>query len=218
VRYFANPSTPAVRDAMRDGTLGMIATPKQGNRIPAGADWCADNGCFGKGYPGDEAWIGWLESYTAEERTRCAFAVAPDVVGDAKATIERSAEWLPRIRALGYPAAFVAQNGAEHVGVPWDDFDVLFIGGDTEWKLGGHARDIVAEARRRGKPVHMGRVNSRQRMRYASAIGCDSADGTYLAFGPDVNLPKLTGWVRDVNTAPPLFDMYSTDRPKETHR
>jgi hypothetical protein len=31
----------------------------------------------------------------------------------------------------------------------------------------------------------MGRVNSLKRLRYASAIGCDTADGTYVAFAPD---------------------------------
>ena len=208
MQYFANPSTASVRDAMRRGELGMIATPKQGNRLPAGVEWCADNGCFGKGYPGDDAWLAWLETYSAEERSRCRFAVAPDVVGDAAATLERSTPWLDRIRALGYPPAFVAQNGAEHVGVPWDAFDVLFIGGDTEWKLGGHARELVAEARARGKGVHMGRVNSRNRLRYADAIGCDSSDGTFIAFGPDINLPYITAWLRDLN-APALFPIES---------
>jgi hypothetical protein len=40
----------------------------------------------------------------------------------------------------------------------------------------------------------MGRVNSLRRLRYADAIGCDSADGTYIAHGPDINLPALLGW------------------------
>lgn len=195
---------------MRRGEIGMIATPKQGQSVPADAEWCADNGCFGKGYPGDDAWFAWLESYTAEERTRCAFAVAPDVVGDAAATLERSKPWLAPIRALGYPVAFVAQNGAETVGLPWDDLDVVFIGGDTDWKLGPHARHIVQEAKKRGKGVHMGRVNSATRIRYADAIGCDSADGTYIAFGPDANLPKVLGWLRGVNDINPLFEMETT--------
>jgi len=30
-------------------------------------------------------------------------------------------------------------------------------------------------------------------------IGCDSADGTYVAFGPDVNLPDVLAWLRAVN-------------------
>ena len=56
----------------------------------------------------------------------------------------------------------------------------------------------MTEAKRRGKHVHMGRVNSKTRYRYAEAIGCDSVDGTYLAFGPDENLPKLLSWVDSI--------------------
>jgi len=192
VRYFANPSTPEVREAMSAGLLGCIVTPKQGNLIPDGATWCADNGCFGKGYPGDDVWWKWLVA--RPDRERCAFAVAPDVVADAAATLERSEPWLARIRDLGIPAALVAQDGLEREIVPWDTFDVLFVGGSTEWKLGGAARDLVAEAKRRGKAVHMGRVNSRKRFRYADAIGCDSVDGTHIAFGPDENLPVVLSW------------------------
>ncbi|KJL45582.1 hypothetical protein RS82_00134 [Microbacterium trichothecenolyticum] len=180
---------------MQAGLIDCIVTPKQGNRIPEGVWICADNGCFGKGYPGDDAWWAWLQTLPA---TRCRFAVAPDVVGDAVATLERSRPWLERIRSLGIPAAFVAQNGLEHMPVPWDEFDVLFIGGDTEWKLGAHARALITEAKERGKWVHMGRVNSEKRLLYATHAGCDSADGTFLAFGPDKNLPILERWLRSV--------------------
>jgi len=180
---------------MQAGTLGFIDTPAQGNRRPPGITWCADNGCFGKGYPGDEKWLGWLER-NAHEAPSCLFATAPDVVGDAAATLERSAPWLPKIRALGYPAALVAQDGLEALEVPWDEFDVLFLGGTTEWKLGPWARELTRQAKDRGKWVHMGRVNSERRYRYANAIGCDSADGTFLVFGPDKNLPRLKTWLR----------------------
>lgn len=203
--YLANPTGSKVRDAMRTGVIGYIDTPAQGNIREPGVTWCADNGCFGKGYPGDEAWLAWLDSHKADAGT-CLFAVAPDVVGDAAATLTRSLPFLPRIRAMGYPAAFVAQDGLENLNVPWDDFDVLFIGGSTEWKLGAAARDLVAEAKRRGKWIHMGRVNSERRLRYASFIGCDSADGTYLVFGPDANLPKLRAWLRGVNKQTDLLD------------
>lgn len=198
MRFFANPSTPRVREAMQAGLIDCIETPKQGNQPVEGAAWCADNGCFGKGYPGDTEWFAWLERH-AHRASTCLFAVAPDVVGDAQATWERSKPWLPRIRQLGYPAALVAQDGIEHMDIEWDTFDVLFIGGSTDWKLGPHARTITAQAKAHGKHVHMGRVNSLTRLRYAQAIGCDSADGTYIAFGPDLNLPKVLGWLRDVN-------------------
>lgn len=194
---------------MATGELDLIATPAGGARPAEGVTWCADNGCFGKGYPGDERWIAWLASFTPEQIGACAFATAPDVVGDAAATTARSAPWLPVIRELGYKAAYVAQNGAEDLPVPWDEFDVLFIGGDTDWKLGDAARGLVAQAKARGKAVHMGRVNSERRLRYAQMIGCDSADGTYLAFGPDTNLPNVLAWLRGVNTQD-AFDLFGT--------
>jgi hypothetical protein len=37
---------------------------------------------------------------------------------------------------LGYPAAFVAQDRWDETATPWDEFDVLFVGGSTEFKLG----------------------------------------------------------------------------------
>lgn len=216
MRYFANPCTPQVRAAMRaDGShLGMIDTPAQGNVIPAGVAWVADNGCFGDGYPGDEGFLAWLAERSAHA-SRCAFVAAPDVARapdgslapDAAATLARSEPVLPRIRSLGFPAALVAQNGLEHLTVPWDTFDALFVGGDDTWKLGPAARDLVREAKARGKHTHMGRVNSRQRIQYAAAIGVDSVDGTYLVFGPDINLPKLLAWLRELGQQAPLFDL-----------
>jgi hypothetical protein len=188
---------------MHDRTLGYIDTPAQGNVRPAGVTWCADNGCYSDKWD-EQKWWKFLTD-NAHDAASCLFAVAPDVVGDALATHERSAPWLQKIRDLGYPVAYVAQDGLESLELPydgtdwWDSFDCLFVGGSTAWKLGPHARAIVAEAKARGKWVHMGRVNSEKRYRYAHAIGCDSADGTFLTFGPDVNLPRLKTWLRSVD-------------------
>lgn len=192
--YLANASSEKIRDAMRAGRIGMIATPNEGRAPLPGVRWAADNGCFSTRYVGDTRWIAWLRRH-AGHASRCLFATAPDVVGHAAATLARSAPWLPAIRELGYPAALVAQDGLEDLTIPWAAFDVLFIGGSTEWKLSPAAAEIAAEARRRGKPVHMGRVNSRRRWTYAEHIGCDSADGTFLAFGPDTNLARLGTWL-----------------------
>jgi len=203
--------------------LGAVLTPAQGKIMPPGSVWCADNGCgpgvngIGGGYPGDHEYLGWLQDMAAAEgadpcdpdTSGCLFAVAPDVVADAPATLHRqrvlgALDW---IRYIGLPAAFVIQDGQEHLPLPWYDFDAMFIGGSTEWKLGPHARALVTEARGRGKWVHMGRVNSLRRLDYARAIGCDSADGTYLTYGPDINLPKLLGWLRAVNDQAELFQV-----------
>jgi hypothetical protein len=191
--YVATPSTPKVRKAMSARLIACMTTPAQGNKIPDGAIWAADNGAFGNGYPGDEAWLAWLASRTADPDL-CLFATAPDVVGDAVATLQRSAPFLPLIRDLGYPAALVAQDGLEHLFVPWDDFDCLFLGGSTEWKLSPAAAGLVNQALALGKWVHMGRVNSRKRWTYAEHIGCHSVDGTCVAIAPDIYLPQVLSW------------------------
>jgi hypothetical protein len=211
--YLANPSTPSIVDVMLDGRLGYIDTPRQRNAA-AGAvlhagrvPWCADNGCFSDRWDADHWWE-WLQSVAVNAET-CLFAVAPDVVGDAAATLALSAPWMPRIRALGFPVAFVAQDGLESFDVPFESFDVLFLGGSTSWKLGEHARRIAWDAAERGIPVHVGRVNSERRLLYSSArrpygLGASTVDGTFLTFGPDTNLPILLSWMPRL-THPPLF-------------
>lgn len=217
--YLTTPSTPEVRQAMTDGLIGCMTTPAQGNRIPDGAVWAADNGrfgCDGKGrnWPGHGKWWAWLvrQVDTYDGENRCLWALAPDVPFDAAATLAESRAWLPRIRSLGIPAAFAAQNGCDLIGVPWDDFDVLFLAGDTAWKIGSVAEALSIEARRRGKAVHMGRVNSLWRLTRAEEFGCTSADGTYVAFGPDINLPRLAGWLDAIDTQhqPTLFGVAVT--------
>lgn len=204
MRFYATASGPKVREAMTRGLIGQICQPRAGNKVLPGVDWCADNGVFGDSYPGDDGYLDWLgeRAWAAE---RCAFAVAPDVVCDAAATLDRSAPMLSALRRAGYRAALAAQNGLEHLRVPWADFDVLFLGGDTDWKIGPHARRLTADARAHGKRVHMGRVNSRQRLRLAAHMGCHSADGTYLAFGPDRNLPQLLSWLGELDMQLPLW-------------
>lgn len=191
---------------MSAGLLGCMTTPAQGNRIPDGAEYACDNGKFGKGWPGADNWFRWLSAtvdrYGAD---RCLWAVAPDVPFDAVGTLAESLPWLARIRELGIPAAFAAQDGCDVLGLPWDDFDVLFLAGSTEWKIGTVAERLSREAKARGKGVHMGRVNSRHRLGIAEWFGCDSADGTYLAFGPEKNLARLRGWLDELDTRPSLF-------------
>jgi hypothetical protein len=191
---------------MSAGRIGCMTTPAQGNRIPDGAMYACDNGKFGKGWPGATEWFAWLtrtvERYGAD---RCLWAVAPDVPFDSVGTLAESRPWLAKIRALGIPAAFAAQDGCEDGLIPWGEFDVLFLAGSTEWKIGPVAERLSREAKARGLGIHMGRVNSRLRLGIAEWFGCDSADGTYLAFGPEKNLARLNGWLDEIEAQPSLF-------------
>jgi hypothetical protein len=197
VLYLSTPSSPTARRAMSAGLVGCMTTPNQGNRIPPGAWWAADNGAFGAHFVGGDAWFAWLRRKVRDYgRERCLFAVAPDVPMDAAATLATSRKWLAMIRVLDIPAAFCAQDGAHEPGmVPWSEFDVLFIAGSTAFKEGQHARALAAHAKALGKGVHVGRVNSRRRLRIAEDFGADSCDGTFLRYGPDKNLPKILTWL-----------------------
>lgn len=187
-----------VRPAILDESLGVILTPYMGNRLPDGAVWAADSGCFTHSADFDPEWyLRWLGKFTPEQRDRCMFATAPDVPFDAEATTKASAPWFARIRALGYPVAFCVQDGHTPANVPWREFDALFVGGTTAWKTSEEAVLLKNAAQKRGKWTHMGRVNTLRRFRFARAAGFDSCDGTYLKYGPDVNAPKLQKWIAD---------------------
>jgi len=135
------------------------------------------------------------------------------VVHDAAATLARSLPWLAYIRDLGYPAAYVAQDGATVDTLPWNHFDALFLGGSDAFKLGAPGRALVHAGRARHKLIHMGRVNSLRRMRYAEAIGCHTADGTQLGFRPSQTFPQVIGWYHHMRSQEALFDLTGPHSP-----
>jgi hypothetical protein len=99
----------------------------------------------------------------------------------------------------------VAQDGFDPEAVDWSAFDVLFIGGTTSWKraeAGGYA--AIREGVRRGKPVHVGRVNGGPFLRKVAGAGANSADGTMLRFGPDRHWPLVCSWLDGLAVQPPL--------------
>jgi hypothetical protein len=188
--------------------VGLMMNPRHGARLEVVRSFrcfAVDNGCFNAGdrFDGDW-WLRYLEKFLPVADS-CRFAVAPDVVGDAIATIERSAPYFDRVHSLGFPVAFVAQDGQEALPVPWDGFDCLFVGGSTAWKLSEAAYELVTEAKARGKWAHLGRCNSLRRIRAAAVGGYDSADGTFLVRAPDNNIPRMERWLDQLKRQPALF-------------
>jgi hypothetical protein len=132
------------------------------------------------------------------------FATAPDEPFDWAETLRLSRPWLRRVRRMGCPAALCAQEGMTMGSIPWDEFDCLFIGGRDNFKEGPLVRKASREARRRGKWVHMGRVNGLRRLLIAMDFGVDSVDGTYLLHearkGRAENAPHdVVGWLRRIH-------------------
>ncbi len=162
--------------------------------------WAADNDCF-QGLD-RAAYLAMLKAITALQQVSplCKFVSAPDVVGNAAATLLRFRLWQPTLKYYDLPVALVAQDGLEALIIPWDDFETLFIGGFTEWKLSAHVVRLVHEAKARGKWVHMGRVTSRQRVAYAASIGCDSVDASAHARFTERTLPLALQGARAYST------------------
>lgn len=175
--------------------VGVMLTPAMGNKVPDNRLYATDTGCFNTPEAhDDDAYLAWLSKRVSD---RCLFATAPDRFGDGDATLHVALPLLPRIRALGVRAALVLQPGV--VDLPWDEFDCLFLGGPDAWQQNSEAHRLVYAAQERGKWTHRGRVNSEARLMASKAMGFDSCDGTYIAFGPDVNGPRVARWVERVS-------------------
>jgi len=169
--------------------------------VEAGRLWVADNGVFTRGFD-------WKEMRTflekmEEHKETCLFVVVPDSVGNSVETLCMYRHWAWRIKDMGWPIAFVGQDGQENLPMP--EYDALFIGGTTDWKMGRGARRCIWQAQKRDKWVHVGRVNTQRRIAYFQMLGVDSVDGTCLTFGPEINRWRLEKQLAQL----PLLDFTS---------
>ena len=173
--------------------LGNIIGPRTGGLRPIkeGRRWAADNDA----YHGKFTEQGFLKHLKRLEpyRTTCLFVALPDVVADPHATLKLYYPWRARVHALGFPVAWVAQNGATTIP---DGCDAVFIGGTTEWKLGSEALRLCQQTKERGLWLHMGRVNSKLRSNIAAQMGVDSVDGTKMVYvGREAGAKLADDWM-----------------------
>lgn len=178
-----------------------MVTPDMGNKLPSHGYFAIDCGMYGAVMRGEqdlfsmERYERYIKRMLANAGDRCLFVVTPDMPFSMDGTIAQFNRYGERTKSTGGRIAFVTQDGMSGEDVPWNDIDALFVGGGTEWKTGHESGSLIKEAHRRGKWVHMGRVNSYRRFRAAETMGCDSVDGTFLAFAPDQNWLRLRHWL-----------------------
>lgn len=141
--------------------------------------------------------------FVAKTPASIEWITAPDKVTDADMTLDLFDRWYPRISHL--PLALVGQDGMEDKDLPWEHFDCFFIGGSTRWKLSDAAGSIAIEAKRRGKRLHMGRVNSNTRLRYAYDLHCDTVDGTGYSRYSKLRLKPALDYLHDLHQQLTLF-------------
>lgn len=171
--------------------FGVMVTPAMRGISAAvleGRKWAGDNEAFTRQFD-PERFFGYYELLKPWKET-CLFIACPDIVGNATATVERYREWARLIKRQGFPVAFCAQDGQEHLELPVA-FDWLFVGGTTEWKMSEAADDCIRRAKAIGKPVHVGRVNSLKRMAHFKLMEVDTVDGTSPIYKPDTARKRL---------------------------
>lgn len=204
IGYASNTGTKRNLAALRDAGWRIMLTPD--NPTPReGLKHCLDNGAWGafqKGIPFD---CGRFEKLVDTAGLKADFIVLPDIVAGGGNSLAFSVSWLPRLnsyRSLLLPlqdgmdpkAVLAILRAWPHVGI--------FLGGTTEYKLATmHDWGVAAAAL--GRWYHVGRVNSRRRIRMAAACGATSFDGT-SATRFSCTLPLLDAARRQPNLfAPP---------------
>lgn len=187
-------ATPTVARYIGHPNLGQLVTPRDGNRVLPGMVFAADNAAYSDW--DEDSFIRMLDRLTG---TNPLFVTCPDFVGNARITHDLFDRWSPEILKRGLPLGYVLQDGSGRCcSPPWDDISAVFIGGSTEFKFAGHTRYLVHKAKEHGKWVHMGRVNSLQRLQAAFEMGCDSCDGSGFSRFAELKLGKALRYLQGV--------------------
>lgn len=193
-------STKTMRGIGNVPNLGVFFNPNSSNYrkqiVPVGMPWAADNAAY-IGFDRDR-FESMIDTLYIRRIPNCLFLAVPDVVGKARETLRSFLRWQPLLKRFGWPLAFVAQDGLTLSMMPWEDFDVLFVGGSTRWKLGIEAHTLCAYASACGKRIHIGRVNSPMRAELFSEFD-PSFDGTATSRFGNVYIPKMLKAATDGN-------------------
>jgi len=165
--------------------------------------WAMDNGCFRR-FEKDRFLA--LLDRESDNRQNCLFVCCPDVVANARRTLETFYRWADKL--LPWPLALVAQDGIENLQIPWDLIRAVFIGGSDKFKDSSAGTDIVKTAAIMEVHSHVGRVNTTPRFRRYREAGADTCDGSGVCRF-DHMLDDIAREMAD--DKPSLFDSESGD-------
>ena len=120
----------------------------------------------------EAVWLKMLEQMV-ERQVKPEWVLVPDVVGDKRRTLANFFLYREAISRRGWPVAFAVQDGMIPTDVPCT-VDVIFLGGTTNWKWKSLPMWTGAFPR-----VHVGRVNSLEKLQICRRLGVESVDGTH---------------------------------------
>lgn len=188
--------------------LGVLMTPQNGNRLCSlPLPWACDNSAFSN--PDDDKfWRLCMQSWDLLEYHPPMWVAVPDAVGNHSETLRLFGWWcdwwMAELGCIPWQLAFVLQDGCLVGDIPWNEIAAVFVGGSTEFKLRQSA-DLIAEAKGRGKQVHIGRVNSLQRLKFAFDVGADTVDGSRFSMFPETYISQACRYLESLDRSPSLF-------------
>lgn len=182
--------------------IGPSSLPK--TRLRPWMPYALDNdafSAFSNQTPWDEA--AWFQMIT--QLKSCAhqplWCLCPDVVADKQATLQLWEKYCSTIERVGFLPAFAVQDGMIPKDVP-SKTKVIFVGGSTSWKW----RNIRLWTDNFPR-VHVGRVNSLNKLWTCEELGVESVDGTGWFKGgeTDKKARMLSLWMNGLKPDPELF-------------
>ncbi len=196
IGYASRTGTRRNLAALRDADWRLLVSAR-GVLRTEGFRYALDNGAWTAHQRGESFDVGAFERAVELVGDDADWIVVPDVVMDARRTLELAERWLPKLSR--YRLLVAVQNGMTPRDVrPWLSERVgIFLGGDTNWKL-DTMRSWGEVARESGAHFHVGRVNSAQRIHLCHLAGADSFDGTSASRFAE-SLPRLDHAVRQMS-------------------
>jgi len=150
----------------------QLRTPLTNYKLSS-REYGLDNGCFSR-FPQKK----WEKLLKDAENQRPIFICLPDIVGDARRTMDLFEVFEKKLNGL--PKALVLQDGIKDIPIPFNKIDAVFVGGTDSFKISPEAINACKAAKMLGKWVHVGRVNTIERVNNWLDIA-DSIDGSGIS-------------------------------------
>lgn len=168
-----SPTMIKAKSEKFDYELWQLRTPLTQYKH-AGLPYGLDNGCFKRFKK--TTWQTMLDESLVNPALFCTL---PDIVGDARRTLELFDIFHKQIHP-SHKRALVLQDGIGEHAIPWNNLDAVFVGGSDEFKISTEAINAARTAKILGKWVHVGRVNSPGRVFNWNGLA-DSIDGSGIS-------------------------------------
>ena len=160
------------------GNMGWLLSPKSLPKtklrsfIPVAFDNDAYSVKEGEAW-NEEAWLKMLDKME-KDKVKPAWVLVPDVVGDKRRTLANFFCYRTHISKRDWSVALAVQEGMKPQDIPCT-VDVIFVGGkSSKWKFESLPMWTQAFPR-----VHVGRVNSLEKLKLCKELGVESVDGTH---------------------------------------